>query len=293
MNTLNKCLKIDQNNQKIYLDLKILEKDPKKFFYLKKNEIQKSNQKENIKDFENKGYIKYQNNEDIEMILLNCSIGEIQITPSKMDKRFYKVPSNLLDIFLSENIKDEQNLNIHLSEFSELILFNDDILNIRREEIDLRRKAFQNDGTIKFDEDFQSEKHKTIFSFKNINKINSFRINPKNRYSNNPANNKSIGTGINFYSGDSHFIKRSETNDKMNPVGLSISFKNYDQLYKSQKVNRKYEKKYTVYQRKRDSKISKKNIKDFGNRNQHKNNTNILKLDNKEDKDDKDDKDNH
>ena len=138
------------------------------------------------------------------MSLLNCSIVEIQITPSKMDKRFYKVPTNLLDIFLSENIKDEQNLNIHLSEFSELILFNDDILNIRREEIDLRRKAFLNDGTVKIDEDFQTEKHKTIFSFKNMNKLNSFRINPKNRYSNNPAINKSIGTGINFYSGDSH-----------------------------------------------------------------------------------------
>ena len=305
MNTLNKCLKIDQNTQKIYLDLKVLENDPKSFFYLKKAEIHKNNQKENIKEFENKGYIKYQNNEDIEMSLLNCAIVEIQITSSKMDKRFYKVPHNLLKIFLSENIKDEQNLNIHISEFSELILFNDDILNIRREEIDLRRKAFQNDGTIKLDEDFQTEKHKTIFSFKNMNKLNSFRINPKNRYSNNPGLNKSIGgSGISFYSGDNNFLKRSETNDSINFVGLGISFKSYEQLYKSQQVNRKYEKKYTAYQRKRDSKMSKKNVKDFENRYQHKNNTNILKLNNEdkgykeekevqkyeEDKEDKDEK---
>ena len=295
MNTLNKCLKIDQNSQKIYLDLQILEKDPKKFFYLKKSEIQKNNQKENLKEFENLGFIKYQNNE-IEMSLLNCAIVEIQITPSKMDKRFYKVPHNLLEIFLSENLKEDNNLNKYLSEFCELILFNDDILHIRREEIDLRRKAFQNDGTIKFDEDFQTEKHKTIFSFKNLSKLNSFIINPKNRYSNNPGINKSIGSGMNFYSGENNLIKRSETNDNINFAGLGINLRSYDQLYKSQKVKRKYEKKYTVYQRKRDSQISNKNVKDFENRNHHKNNTNILILDkeekeeyNKEDKDEKDD----
>ena len=219
------------------------------------------------------------------MSLLNCSIVEIQITPSKMDKRFYKVPNNSLEIFLNENMKDENNLNIHLSEFSELILFNNDILHIRREEIDLRHKAFQNDGTTKFDEDFQTEKHKTIFSFKYMSKLNSFIINPKNRYSNNLGINKSSGIGL--YSGENNFLKRSETNDNLNFAGLGISFKSYEQLYKSQKVKRKYEKKYTVYQRKRDSKISSKNLKE--NRDIHRNNTNILIFD-KEDKEDIEDK---
>ena len=278
MNTLNKCIKIDQNTQKIYLDLKILEKDPKKFFYLKRNENNKDNNKENIKDFDKLGFIRYKNNEDIEMDLLNCSIVEIQITSVKMDKRYYKVPKTLLEIFLSENIKNE-NLNSHISDFSEFILFNDEILNLRREEIDLRRKAFQNDGTVKLDEDFSSEKHKTIFSFKNLNKLNSFRINPQNRYSNNPGMNKSIGSGINFFSGEGNFIKRSETNDKINLAGLGISYKSYEQLYKSQKVGRKFVKKYTVYHRKRESKLSKTNVKEYNNRSPHKNNTNILKID--------------
>ena len=277
MNTLNKCIKIDKINQKIYLDLKILEKDPKKFFYLKKNENNKEN-KENIKDFDKLGFIRYKNNEDIEMSLLNCSIVEMQITSVKIDKRYYKVPKTLLEIFLSENIKNE-NLNTHISDYSEFILFNDEILNLRREEIDLRRKAFQNDGTVKLDEDFSSEKHKTIFSFKNLNKLNSFRINPQNRYSNNPGMNKSIGSSINFFSGDGTFIKRSETNDKINLEGLGISYKSYEQLYKSQKVGRKLVKKYTVYNRKRESKLSRTNVKEYNKRSQHKNNTNILKID--------------
>ena len=278
MNTLNKCLKIDKNNQKIYLDLNILEKDPKKFFYLKKNENDK-NSNENINDFDKLGYIKFKNNEDIEMSLLNCSIVEVQITTLKMDKRFYKVPKNLSDIFLNENMKNIHNLNIYISDYSEYILFNDEILNLRREEIDLRRKAFQNDGTIKLDEDFQSEKHKTIFSFKTLNKLNSFRINPQNRYSNNPAMNKSISSGINFFSGDSTVIKRSETNDKINLGNLGLSYKSYEHMYKSQKMNRQYVKKYTVYQRKRESNLSKTNVREYNERNIHKNNTNILKVD--------------
>ena len=278
MNTLNKCLKIDKNNQKIYLDINILEKDPKKFFYLKKNENDK-NSNENINDFDKLGYIKFKNNEDIEMSLLNCSIVEMQITTLKMDKRFYKVPKNLSDIFLNENMKNIHNLNIYISDYSEYILFNDEILNLRREEIDLRRKAFQNDGTIKLDEDFQSEKHKTIFSFKTLNKLNSFRINPQNRYSNNPGMNKSISSGINFFSGDSTVIKRSETNDKINFGSLGLSYKSYEHMYKSQKMNRQYVKKYTVYQRKRESNLSKANVREYNERNNHKNNTNILKVD--------------
>ena len=283
MNTLNKCLKIDQNTQKINLDLKILEKDPTKFFHLEYIENNKDNN-ENIKEFDKQGFIKFKNNEDMEMVLLNCSIVELQITTVKMDKRFYKVPNNLLDILLSENLKNEQNLNIHISEYSEFILFNDEILNLRREEIDLRRKAFQNDNTIKLDDDFQSEKHKTIFSFKNLNKLNSFRINPQNRYSNSPYLNKSIGSGITFFSGES-IIKRSETNDNIGFNGLGFSGKNFDQLYKSQKVTRKRVKKYTVYHKKVENKLSKTNLKDLNQRNPHKNNTNILKVDNDKEND--------
>ena len=271
IDTLNKCLQI--HNQKVNLDLRILEKDPKKFFYLKKKDKNKSVMKENIKDFEKLGYLRYKNNENLEMSLLNCSIVEIQITTTKMDKRFYKVPKELLEIFLTENEKN--NLNLHISEYSEFILFNDEILNIRREEIDLRRKAFQNDGTVKLDEDFQTEKHKTIFSFKNMNKLNSFRINPQNRYSNNPAMNKSIGSGITFFSGDGNQIKRSETNDKINLVSLGINVKNYDQMCQSQKLNRKFVKKYTVYHSKRESNFSKKNNQEF-TRSPHKNNTNVM-----------------
>ena len=278
MNTLNKCLKIDINKSKIHFDLNILEKDPKKFFYLKSNEENKISKNENIKDFEKLGFIKFKNNEDIEMSLLNCSIVEMQITTIKLEKRYYKVPKNLLDIFLSENMKNFQNLNLHISENCELILFNEQILNLRREEIDLRRKAFHNDGTIKFDEDFSSEKHKTIFSFKNFNKLNSFRINPQNRYSNNPGMNKSIGRGINFFSGDS-IIKRSETNDKISLGGLGLSYKNNDPLYKTQKIKRSHQKKYTMYHRKRESNLSKSNVRDYNERNPHKNNTNIRKVD--------------
>ena len=276
IDTLNKCLQVD--NQRVNLDLKILEKDPKKFFYLKKNELNKEIN-ENIKDFEKLGYLRYKNNINLEMSIINCSIVEIQISTTKVDKRFYKVPKELLEIFLTE--KEKNDFNIHISEYSEFILFNDEILNIRREEIDLRRKAFKNDSTVKLDEDFQTEKHKTIFSFKNMNKLNSFRINPQNRYSNNPGMNKSIGSGMTLFSGEGNMIKRSETNDKINFVSLGMSFKNYEQLYQSQKVNRKLVKKYTVYHRKSNNNMPKKSIQDFS-RGSHKNNTNILKSEEKE-----------
>ena len=50
-------------------------------------------------------------------------------------------------------------------------------------------------------------------------------------------------------------------------------------MYKSQKMNRQYVKKYTVYQRKRESNLSKANVREYNERNNHKNNTNILKVD--------------
>ena len=43
--------------------------------------------------------------------------------------------------------------------------------------------------------------------------------------------------------------------------------------------NKKSNNKYTVYHRKRESKLSKTNVKEYNNRSPHKNNTNILKID--------------
>ena len=279
MNTLNKCLTIDKNNQKVYLDLKILEEDPKKFFNLKKSKNDIFKYKENIKDLDNEGFIKYKNNDDLEMNLLNCSIVEMQINQFKIIKRFYKVPKSLLDIFLSEKMKDGEHINIYINEFCEDILFNNEILNLRKEEIELRRKALNDDGTINLEEDFSSERHESIFSFKNLNKLNSFRITP-NRYS----------TGVNFNSADSNYIKRSETINKIKFNGLGMSFKSLEHINKSQKVNRKSEKKYTVFQKKRNSKMPKNNNKDFLDRNPNKTNTNIIKVD-ENDKDNEKNKD--
>ena len=276
MNTLNKCLTINKNNQKIFLNLQILEENPEKFINLQKNENGGGVLgNENIKDLDTEGIIKYNNNYDLEMYLLNCSIVEIQITQFKMDKRFYKVPKDLLDIFLSDNIKDEQNLNMYINDFCDYILFNDEIYNLKREEMELRRKALNNDGSVQFVEDFSSEKHKTVFSFKTLNKLNSFRISPLNRYS----------SGLSFCSGESNRLKRSETKEMMNMNGLGFSFKSVEHLNKSQSVNRKFEKKYTtVFHKKRASKIHHKNsdLKKFVERTPVKNNTNVMKNENKD-----------
>lgn len=278
INTLNKCMKVDYMKEIIDFDLKILEKNPHKFFYLNENDKNKKN-KENIKDLENYGILKFKNNYDIEMCLLNCSIVEMQINQYKIDKRFYKLPKSLLNIFLSENMKNNFELNKYISDYSELILFNDEILNVRKEEIDLKRKAYKIDGTIKLDEDFSSEKHKTIFSsIKNINKLNSFRINPSSRYSNNPSINKGLG-GMHFFLSAS--FKRSDSNNQI--IGsLGKSLKNLDAFYKKEKISRNKEKKYTTLNKNRVRKFSKTNVTDFSQRSINKTNTNIIQVNVKE-----------
>ena len=274
INTLNKCMKVDYMKQIISFDLSILEKNPQKFFYLEKIDKNKKN-KENVKDLENYGILKFKNNYDIEMYLLNCSIAEMQINQNKIDKRFYKVPKSLLNVFLSENMKNNLDLNKYISEYSELILFNDEILNLRKDEIDLKRKAYIIDGTIKLDEEFTSEKHKTIFSsFKNVNKLNSFRINPSSRYSNNPSLNKGLG-GIHFFLSAS--FKRSDSNNQM-AGSLGKSLKNLDAFYKKEKIVRKKEKKYTSFHKNRDRKLSKTNVTDFSERNSNKTNSHIIQV---------------
>ena len=121
-----------------------------------------------------------------------------------------------------------------------------------------------------------SEKHKTIFSFKTFNKLNSFRINPLNRYS----------SGLSHCSGESNRLKRSETKE-IN--GLGHSYKSMGQLNKSQGgVNRKFEKKYTtVFHKKKSIKMEntnddKKNVE----RVPLKNNTSVKKSQNKDTNDD-------
>jgi hypothetical protein len=114
INTLNKCMKVDYMKQIIDFDLDILEKNPQKFFYL--NKIDKNRKiKENAKDLENYGILKFKNNYDIEMCLANCSIGEMQINQHKIDKRFYKVPKSLLNVFLMEDMKNNLELNKSIS----------------------------------------------------------------------------------------------------------------------------------------------------------------------------------
>ena len=281
INTLNKCMKVEYMKQLIDFDLNILEKNPQKFFYLNKIDKNRKNKenKENAKDLENYGILKFKNNYDIEMCLVNCSIAEMQINQYKIDKRFYKVPKSLLNVFLSEDMKHSLELNKYISEYSELILFNDDILNLRKEEIDLKRKAYKVDGTIKLDEDFSSEKHKTIFSsFKNINKLNSFRINPSSRYSNNPSINKGLG-GLHFFLSAS--FKRSDSNSQF--IGsFGKSLKNLDEFYKKEKILRKKEKKYTTFNKSRDRKLSKTNVSDFSERSVNKTNTQIIQVNVKE-----------
>jgi len=281
INTLNKCMKVEYMKQLIDFDLNILEKNPQKFFYLNKIDKNRKNKenKENAKDLENYGILKFKNNYDIEMCLVNCSIAEMQINQYKIDKRFYKVPKSLLNVFLSEDMKHNLELNKYISEYSELILFNDDILNLRKEEIDLKRKAYKVDGTIKLDEDFSSEKHKTIFSsFKNINKLNSFRINPSSRYSNNPSINKGLG-GLHFFLSAS--FKRSDSNSQF--IGsFGKSLKNLDEFYKKEKILRKKEKKYTTFNKSRDRKLSKTNVSDFSERSVNKTNTQIIQVNVKE-----------
>jgi hypothetical protein len=271
-------MRVDYMKQIIDFDLDILEKNPQKFFYL--NKIDKNRKiKENVKDLENYGILKFKNNYDIEMCLANCSIGEMQINQHKIDKRFYKLPKSLLNVFLSEDMKNNLELNKYISEHSELILFNDDILNLRKEEIDLKRKAYKADGTIKLDEDFSSEKHKTIFSsFKNINKLNSFKINPSSRYSNNPSINKGLG-GLHFFLSAS--FKRSDSNSNFID-SLGKSLQNLEAFYKKEKILRKKEKKYTTYNRNRNRKLSNTNISEFSERSANKTNTQIIQVNIKE-----------
>ena len=277
INTLNKCMKVHQDSQKAYFDLNILEKDPQQFFYLKNNENYKTN-KENIKDLEKQGFIKFKNNHDLEMTLVNCSLVEMIINQHRLDQRFFKIPKNLLNILLSEKIKNNTNLNSYISDYCEQIIFNDDLLNIKKEELELKRKA-KITGTIKIDEDFASEKHKTIFSLKNLNKLNSF-----NRYSNNPGTNKGLGS-FNFFMSSS--VKRSVTNNKMNLGNLGVSWKKIESLSKNENSTRKKEKKLTVFHKKINKKISKTNVNDFSDKTKNKTNSNIIQVNLKENEQEK------
>ena len=189
------------------------------------------------------------------------------------------MPKSLLNIFLSEKMKKNLELNKYISECSEIILFNNEILNLRREEMDFRRRAYKADGTIKFDEDFSSEKHKTVFSsFKNINKLNTFRINQSSRYSNSPGINKSLG-GMHFFMSAS--FKRADSN-KQTISNFGKSFKNLDSFDKKVKMLRKKEKKYTTFNKNRDRKLSKTNLTFFSEKNINKTNTNIIQVNEKD-----------
>ena len=274
INTLNKCMRIHHSNQKAYFDLSILEKDPQNFFYLKETEKNEINN-ENLNDFENKGFIRFKNNNDLEMTLLNCTLVEMQINQYRPDKRFFKISKNLLNILLSDEINNNTNLNSYISEnIEELLIFNEDILSLKREEFELRRKAYKFDGTIKLDEDFVSDKHKTIFSYKNFIKLNDFKINSPNRYSKNQGMNKNLG-GMNLFMSAS--IKRDgENNDKVNLGGLAVSWKKIQSLYKDEKIIRNRKKKFTIFERNINRKLS--NLDNNIRRKKNKTNTNIIRV---------------
>ena len=278
LNTLNKCLIIDKNFQNVYLDLKILEQDPTQFFYLKMNDNYKYSNKnrENLRDLENKGILRYKNNEDLEMSLLNCSIVEIEISQIRNDKKFYKVPKNLLDIFLSEKMKDEQNLSIYINEYIEAILFNEEIYYLKGEEIDLRRKALNTDGIGELDEEYSPENNHTILSVKTMNKLNAFKASPINKYYS--GMKQGIGSLISGIS----FIKRSETKNekKINISGIGKKLKFGEKMYKSHNLERNFDKKFTAFHKKRVSEITKSHIKELPFRNKNKSNTEIPKVEN-------------
>ena len=144
MNTIMKCLYIDNRNKKVLFDFNILEKDPAKYLELKLKTklglgVMDKNNIENLKNFYNQGYMFYRQEELlVDMYFINFIIVEPCITRLNFQKYKFRVPKDLLDIIIND--KDAiHNLSSYISIFSEEILSNKGILNINFD--DLKRRV--------------------------------------------------------------------------------------------------------------------------------------------------------
>ena len=178
INTIMKCLFIDKNIRKASFDFKILENSPTKFFKLKKsdsklelNDLDKNNP-ENLKNFYNQGLMFY-HREDllIDMYLINFLIIQPCIVRLNLERYKYKIPKELLNIII-KNKNSFEKMNIYISEYSDKILLNKNILNINYEE--LKRKVL-NKNLSKNNQD----RFKT-FSMGIISKSNTFKTSSSN-----------------------------------------------------------------------------------------------------------------
>ena len=139
-NTIMKCLYIDNKEKKVIFDFKILENDPKEFFQLKLKTkvglgVIDKNNSENLKSFYNNGYIKYREEKLlVDMYFINFIFVEPCISNYILQKYKFRIPKELLDIII-ENKNAFNNLNFHISDFSEEILSSKEILNINYNDI--------------------------------------------------------------------------------------------------------------------------------------------------------------
>ena len=174
MNTILKCLYIDKNKRKVNFDFKILENSPKKFFNLKSGDNAKlelhnadKNNKENLKNFYNQGFMTHRR-EDllIDICLFNFILVEPCIVRLNLEKYYFKIPKDLLNIMTkSENSLEK--MNIYISQFRENLLINKSILNINYEEI--KRKVLNKNLSKNM-----QDRLKTL-SMGVINKSNTFK----------------------------------------------------------------------------------------------------------------------
>ena len=140
INTIMKFLHIDYKEKKVIFDFKILEKDPKEFFQLKLKTkvglgVIDKNNSENLKSFYNNGYIKYREEKLlVDMYFINFILVEPCISNYILQKYKFRIPKELLDI-ITEKKNSFNNLNFHISDFSEKIISSKEILNINYNDI--------------------------------------------------------------------------------------------------------------------------------------------------------------
>ena len=171
INTVMKCLHVDKYLKKINCDFKILENSPTKFFRLKSgtdlkfDDLEKNNN-DNLKTFHNQGYM-WCHREDllIDMFLINFSIVHPCIIRVNFDRYYNKIPKELLNI-ITKNINSFQKMNSHISEFSEHILSNKELLNINYE--DFKNQVFHLNTGKKYPERLKT------FTMGVINKSSTF-----------------------------------------------------------------------------------------------------------------------
>ena len=173
INTIMKCLFIDKNIRKASFDFKILENSPTKFFKLKLsdskfelNDLDKNNP-ENLKNFYNQGFMFYHRQDLlIDMYLINFLIIQPCIVRLNLERYNFKIPKELLNI-ITKSKSSLEKMNIYISEFSDKILLNKNILNINYEELK-RRVLMKNMSK-------NSQDRLKTFTTGVINKSNTFK----------------------------------------------------------------------------------------------------------------------